>query len=143
MTQLENIASQLLKAANEADRNYIKTRDQSQKDEATRLRVIVENLKNITLGASDLSGLSDVTITTPANLEALVYNGITSQWTNQQIVNRIIAGANITVSPVNGRGEVTISSTGGGGVGTTSNVLIDGGSFVLTENVLVDAGSFV
>jgi intein/homing endonuclease len=83
MAELDNIASQLLKSANEADKNYAKTRDQSEKDKATRLRVIVQNLKNIVLGASDLNGLSDVTISAPANAQVLAYNSTTTQWENQ------------------------------------------------------------
>lgn len=83
MAELDNIASQLLKSASEADKNYAKTRDQSEKDKATRLRVIVQNLKNITLGASDLNGLSDVTISAPANAQVLAYNSTTNQWENQ------------------------------------------------------------
>lgn len=82
MTELENIASQLLKSANEADKNYAKTRDQSQRDKATRLRVIVQNLKTLTLGASDLNGLSDVTLTGVTNGQILLYDGATEQWIN-------------------------------------------------------------
>ena len=50
MAELDNIASQLLKSASEADKIYAKTRDQSEKDKATRLRVIVQNLKILRLG---------------------------------------------------------------------------------------------
>jgi hypothetical protein len=83
MAELDNIASQLLKSASEADKIYSKTRDQSQKDKATRLRVIVQNLKTLTLGASDLNGLSDVTISAPANAQVLTYNSTSGQWENQ------------------------------------------------------------
>ena len=37
-------------------------------------------------------------------------------------VNRIIAGSNITVSPANGQGDVTISASGGGGGGTVTRI---------------------
>jgi hypothetical protein len=83
MAELDNIASQLLKSASEADKIYSKTRDQSQKDKATRLRVIVQNLKTLVLGASDLNGLSDVTISAPANAQVLTYNSTSGQWENQ------------------------------------------------------------
>jgi hypothetical protein len=83
MAALDNIASELLKSANEADLNYKKTRDQAQRDKAVRLRRIVGNLKNVVLGASDLNGLSDVTLTSPTNAQLLVYNSSTSQWVNQ------------------------------------------------------------
>ena len=82
MAELDIIASELLKSANEADKNYAKTRDQSQKDKATRLRVIVQNLKTLTLGASDLNGLSDVTLTGVTNGQILLYDGATEQWIN-------------------------------------------------------------
>lgn len=141
MTQLENIASELLKSANEADLNYKKTRDQSQKDKATRLRVIVQNLQNIVLGASDLNGLTDVTLSSIANLNGLVYNSTTGQWENEAIVNKIIAGANISLSPPEGTGNVTINTLHSGGLYsqtqqsvpvTTSGSLIDGGVGTLT-----------
>ena len=82
MAALDTIASELLKSANEADLNYKKTRDQTQLDKAVRLRRIVENLKNLTLGASDLNGLSDVTLTGVTNGQVLLYNGATEQWVN-------------------------------------------------------------
>ena len=82
MAELDIIASELLKSANEADKNYAKTRDQSQRDKATRLRVIVQNLKTLTLGASDLNGLSDVTLTSVTNGQILLYDGATEQWIN-------------------------------------------------------------
>lgn len=47
MAALDNIASELLKSANEADLIFKKTRDQAQRDKAVRLRRIVENLKAI------------------------------------------------------------------------------------------------
>ena len=50
MAALDTIASELLKAANEADLNFKKTRDQAQRDKAVRLRKIVENLKAISAG---------------------------------------------------------------------------------------------
>ena len=76
-------------------------------------------------------------------------NGITISTDNDGIttisnsgVRKIIAGTNVTISPVSGLGDVTINSTGGGG--TTFNVLIDGGTFLApTENTLIDAGTFI
>lgn len=56
-------------------------------------------------------------------------------------VRKIIAGTNITISPVSGLGDVTINSVGNN---TTSNVLVDGGTFLAaSENVLIDAGTFI
>jgi hypothetical protein len=83
MAAIDVIASELLKSANEADLNYKKTRDQAQRDKAIRLRKIVENLKLIPLGASDLNSLTDVTISSPTNGQVLTYNSTTSQWENQ------------------------------------------------------------
>jgi len=85
MAALDNIASELLKSANEADLNYNykKTRDQAQRDKAVRLRRIVENLRQLVFGASDLNGLSDVTLSAPANGQVLTYNSTTTQWENQ------------------------------------------------------------
>ena len=138
MAELDNIASQLLKSASEADRNYAKTRDQSEKDKATRLRVIVQNLKTLTLGASDLNGLTDVTLSSLANLNGLVYNSSTGQWTNQAIVNKIIAGANISLSPPEGTGNVTINTLHSGGLysQTTPSTPITG----ITPGNLINSG---
>jgi hypothetical protein len=57
-------------------------------------------------------------------------------------VTRIIAGTNITISPANGKGDVTINALGAGSQ-TTSNVLIDGGTFTAPNNALIDAGGFI
>lgn len=86
MAALDNIASELLKSANEADLNYKKTRDQAQRDKAVRLRRIVENLRLLVFGASDLNGLNDVTISSPTDDQILTYNSTTSQWENQTLV---------------------------------------------------------
>jgi hypothetical protein len=86
MTELEVIASELLKSAKEADLNYKQTRDQAQRDKAIRLRKIVENLKNIELGASELNELTDVTISSPTDGQLLTYNSSTSQWENETLV---------------------------------------------------------
>jgi len=83
MAALDVIASELLKSAREADLNYKKTRDLAERDKAIRLRKIVENLKLIPLGASDLNGLDDVTISAPANAQVLTYNSTSGQWENQ------------------------------------------------------------
>ena len=83
MAALDVIASELLKSAKEADLKYKKTRDLAERDKAIRLRKIVENLKLIPLGASDLNGLDDVTISAPANAQVLTYNSSTLQWENQ------------------------------------------------------------
>lgn len=86
MAALDTIASELLKSANEADLNFKKTRDQAQRDKAVRLRKIVENLRLLVFGASDLNGLSDVTISSPTDDQILTYNSGTSQWENQTLV---------------------------------------------------------
>jgi hypothetical protein len=82
MAELDNIASELLKSANEADLIYKRTRDQSQRDKAVRLRRIVENLKTIDLPSP--------------------------------VVNQIVAGTNVSISPVGGTGIVTVNSAAGG-----------------------------
>ncbi len=77
MAALDNIASELLKSANEADLNYKKTRDQAQRDKAVRLRKIVENLRNLSSGTSTLDQ-----VTTAGNTTANTINvgGITSDY---------------------------------------------------------------
>jgi hypothetical protein len=63
-----------------------------------------------------LSDISDVSTVDPAIGEALVWDG--TSWKPGKIggnVTRIVAGNNIAVSPANGLGNVTISSSGVGG----------------------------
>jgi hypothetical protein len=75
---------EILKQANDLLRLYKQTRDQKYKDEENRLRRIVADLEAFTDGgATDLDGLSDVTISAPANAQVLTYNSTTSQWENQ------------------------------------------------------------
>jgi len=121
MAELDNIASQLLKSASEADKIYSKTRDQSEKDKATRLRVIVQNLKTLTLGASDLNGLSDVTLTSPTNAQLLVYNSSTGQWVNQYpavvstpTLAQVTTAGNTTTNAIT-VGGLTVGQVGGSG----------------------------
>lgn len=139
MTQLENIASELLKSANEADLNYKKTRDQSQKDKATRLRVIVQNLKTLTFGASDLNGLSDITLTSPTNAQVLAYNSTTGQWVNQTPT----AGTTPTLAQVTTAGNtttnaITVAKITTNGSITAASLLAQG---VFFNNTLVAAAN--
>ena len=54
-------------------------------------------------------------------------------------VNQIVAGSNVTISPADGKGIVTINSTGGGGGGT--GIFVQTGSFYATTNDLQITGS--
>jgi hypothetical protein len=74
---------EILKQAIELKKLYDSTRIQSYKDQELRLRRIVVELDTLTLGASDLNSLTDVTISAPANAQVLAYNSTTSQWENQ------------------------------------------------------------
>ena len=53
-------------------------------------------------------------------------------------VSQIVAGSNITISPADGKGVVTINSTGGGG---GSGIFVQTGSFYATTNDLQITGS--
>lgn len=86
----------------------------------------------------NLEDLADVSSATPTVGQALTWNG--SAWTPNTItsgVSRIIAGSNITISPSNGLGNVTVSSTGGSGGGD-----LDFGSFTNPSGFTLDLGSF-
>ena len=79
----ETTRQEILKQAIELKKLYDSTRIQSYKDQELRLRRIVIELDNLTLGASDLNSLTDVTISSPTNGQVLTYNSTTSQWENQ------------------------------------------------------------
>ena len=104
-----------------------------------------------------LAGLSDVNISGPTDGQALVYNTTQAKWINASAISasitgnaatatsasfatsasyaanggvtQIIAGANITISPTNGLGQVTITSTGGSGSGGFNTATGSYGSF--------------
>jgi len=86
----------------------------------------------------NLEDLADVSSATPTVGQALVWSG--SAWTPNTItsgVSRILAGSNISISPSNGLGNVTINSTGGGSGGD-----LDFGSFTNPSGFTLDLGSF-
>lgn len=79
MAALDNIASELLKSANEADLIYKRTRDQAQRDKAVRLRRIVENLKAISAGGLTPT-LDEVLTEGNVSTNTLNVGGITSDY---------------------------------------------------------------
>lgn len=86
-----------------------------------------------------LASLGNVSDTIPSTGQALVWNGI--QWepaSGVTGVTRIIAGSNVSISPTNGQGEVTINSLGGGGGGGD----LDFGTFTSPSGFTLDLGSF-
>jgi hypothetical protein len=83
---LEVTKQELLKQAIYLNKLYATTRNQEYKDQETRLRRIIVELDALVVGTSSvttLDGLTDVTISAPANAQVLVYNSTTSQWENQ------------------------------------------------------------
>jgi hypothetical protein len=93
---------------------------------------------------SSINSLVDVDTVSvaPTSGQALVWNSGTSKWAPGSVsggsggVSKIIAGTNITISPTNGLGEVTINSTGGG----SGN--LDFGTFTAPAGFSFDLGSF-
>lgn len=111
---------------------------------------VTGNAATVTNGVyttSSINALADVDTVTvaPTNGQALAWNGTT--WTPQTIaagVSRIIAGTNVTISPTNGLGQVTINSSGVSNVfdlGEFQQTYEDPISYLL-DQVGVDFGSF-
>jgi hypothetical protein len=113
----------------------------------------------LTVSNFRIGDLLDVSADNPAPGEALVWNG--SSWSPANVsatsgVSKIIAGDNIEITPAEGVGEVTISSTGSGvpqgfdfgGIGNPSNILelllqatpIDFGSLLSPSSLILDLG---
>jgi len=97
---------EILKQAIEFKKLYDQTRDKKYKDQELRLRRIVVELDTLTLGASDLNDLTDVTISAPANAQVLTYNSSTGQWVNQNPT----AGTTPTLAQVTTAGNSTDKS---------------------------------
>ena len=94
--------------------------------------------------SSSVNALSDVDTVSvaPTNGQTLVWNSGTSQWKPGTIaaggVTKIIAGTNISISPTNGLGDVTITSTATGGAGGS----LDFGTFNAPAGFSLDLGTF-
>lgn len=96
---------------------------------------------------SSINALVDVDTATaaPTSGQTLVWNG--TNWVPGTIiagVSKIIAGANITINPTNGLGEVTITSIASGGGGSGSGIgSFDFGSFTSpATDISLDLGTF-
>jgi len=121
-TPLEVIASELLKSAIDAEKLFGKTKDQSYKDKAVRLRRIVVNLQELTIGTSSvatLNDLTDVTISAVANGQILVYNSTSGQWVNQNPT----AGTTPTLAQVTTAGNTTTNAITVGGLTVATNLI--------------------
>jgi len=98
---------------------------------------------NTNIALNSLTDVDTVSLA-PTNGQALVWYSAYSKWGPGTIaaggVTKIIAGTNISISPTNGLGDVTISSTasGGGGGGGT----LDFGTFTAPAGFTLDLGTF-
>lgn len=124
---------------------------------------VTGNASTVTNGVyttSSINALADVDTVTiaPTNGQALAWNG--TAWTPQTIaagVSRIIAGTNVTISPTNGLGQVTINSSGVSDVfdlgefqQTYENPIsylldqvgVDVGTFTSPASFTIDGGTF-
>jgi len=114
---LEVTKQELLKQAIYLNKLYATTRNQEYKDQESRLRRIVVELDTLSLGgASDLNGLTDVTISAPANAQVLAYNSTTSQWQNQTPIvptlNQVTTAGNVTTNTIEVREYYAVPTTG-------------------------------
>jgi hypothetical protein len=132
MAALDNIASELLKSAKEADLKYKKTRDLAERDRAIRLRKIVENLRLLVLGASELNELTDVTISSPTDGQLLTYNSSTSQWENETLVipKPGLYAQTASSMPVTGTAFGNLIDGGVGSLTVPANAFQVGDSFI-------------
>lgn len=113
MAALDNIASELLKSANEADLNYKKTRDQAQRDKAVRLRRIVENLRQLVFGGSGVSQIiagTNITIS-PAGGTGIVTVNATGGSGTATGYGSFYSNVTQTLAAINTPQAVTLGST--------------------------------
>jgi len=141
-TPVEVIASELLKSAIDAEKLFGKTKDQSYKDKAVRLRRIVVNLQDLTIGTSSvatLNDLTDVTISAVANGQILTYNSTTSQWENQNpAVVSTPTLAQVTTAGNTTTNAITVAKITTNGSITAASLLAQG---VYFNNTLVAAAN--
>jgi hypothetical protein len=70
------------------------------------------------------SGITDVVSGSPGVISVAVAGGVaTISSSGGTGVTKIIAGSNVSISPISGVGEVTISAAGGGGGGSITEIL--------------------
>ena len=103
---------------------------------------------NLSMGGANITNVNIANITT-ANItnftsSNVVVNGGTINnvsLTNitSNIVTQLVAGTNITLSPANGVGTVTINSSGGGGGGTGA---VANGSIYISNTIITTSYSF-
>lgn len=75
----------------------------------------------LALVSSDGTYISTISYLT-SSLALTASSAISSSYASNGGVTQIVAGTNITISPTNGLGAVTINSTGGGGSGAGANI---------------------
>ena len=85
----------------------------------------------LVIGAGNVSGLADVSVSTPAAGQLLIYNSGTSKWTNGSSIGTAISITDSTASTSTTTGALKI--TGGVGIGGTLNV---GGNVTASVNLV-------
>lgn len=85
----------------------------------------------LVIGAGNVSGLADVSVSTPAAGQLLVYNSGTSKWTNGSSIGTAISITDSTASTSTTTGALKI--TGGVGIGGALNV---GGNITASTNLV-------
>jgi hypothetical protein len=121
---------------------------QSIESGATAANTSISTLQTeITSNAALITGLQTQVTANAATLSSFQTYANATYALQSNVVNQIIAGANITITPSGGQGIVTISATGGGGGGgggASFNGNLTGNALVDTTNnhVLINASPY-
>jgi hypothetical protein len=93
---------------------------------------------NVVIPTASTTQLGGIKVGTGLTIDG---NGVLSASGGVSGVSQIVAGTNVTISPSNGTGIVTINASGGGGGSGVTSVGITSGDLTITNSPITGSGS--